>query len=119
MTHTLANGVRICTVEDIPAAAHSFIIDDELFYKLGDMGDRSFMRSLPSGNWTLLGRFEEITEEQWKGIVESIFDRAYKDYAYSGPAGYGYPFTLQTATASARSLIPGNPVVLIEKPAKN
>lgn len=67
---------------------------------------------LPPGNWTLLGRFDEITENVWKGIIPKIPGREklkpYRDYEFNLS-------TCWTATESARSLIEGNPVVLIEK----
>jgi hypothetical protein len=47
------------------------------------------------GSWIKLGRRDEVSEETWKEII-------------------GFT-AFMTATASARSLIAGNPVVLIER----
>lgn len=35
---------------------------------------------LPSGSYTLIGKSNEISEEGWKGIVESIFIEEYVAY---------------------------------------
>lgn len=99
---------------------------------------------LPPGNWELLGRFEDVTEEVWKGIVEphSIYSTRMwnkpedmnnvQEIHHKRPVNgsmttwkrinkttwtdyKNWEVELPAATASARSLIAGNPVVLIEK----
>lgn len=37
---------------------------------------------LPPGSWQILGRPEEITEEQWKGIVDTYPDDGCGGFAY-------------------------------------
>jgi hypothetical protein len=79
------------------------------------------------GQWVKLGRMEEITEEVWKEIMPYDVDvdiesghycdllyRDFNDVQQIIPSSY----TLDTATESARSLITGNPVVLIERKKK-
>lgn len=59
--------------------------------KKGTTWRRSFC-DLPEGPYEILGRPEEITEEQWKGIVERAmpFGRVgrYMDYEYPDSAFY-------------------------------
>lgn len=126
MTHTLANGVRICTVdadERLTNFALSDIYKDGRIWLNGESRNPIMLdfaignKPLPPGNWMLLGRFEEITEDAWSGIVHSDVHYSngtptivYKDYKWPLEVN-----RLLTATASARSLIHGNPVVLIEK----
>lgn len=116
MTHTLANGVRICTVDVMKGIIGSdCTVHNGHLYQAG----WSIRINLPPGNWTLLGRFEEITEETWKGVVEGyVYSgrssyQAYKNYSGKNPESEDD--ILNTATESARSMIAGNPVVLIEK----
>lgn len=119
---------RLLTVE-VPEDAKGLSVWEATMslrrYKKGDLflgyihKMESFNDPLPPGNWELLGRFEEITEETWKGIVEGyVYSgrssyQAYKNYSGKNPESEDD--ILNTATASACSLIPGNPVVLIEK----
>jgi hypothetical protein len=65
------------------------------------------------GQWVKLGRMEEIKEEVWKEIIE-VDGYGYFDYTVDRSIPLPSP-VLSTATASARSLIAGNPVVLIER----
>lgn len=64
---------------------------------------------IPPGNWQLLGKLSEITEEQWKRIVGSVSilkdksDERYMNYRFSDEIAYGDCF--RTATESGLSLI--------------
>lgn len=117
MTHTLANGVRICTVDCPDGATEIRLTEAGLEYRMSS-GHWETDLTIPPGNWMLLGRFDEITEETWKGIVEGyVYSgrssyQAYKNYSGKNPESEDD--ILNTATESARSLIHGNPVVLIE-----
>lgn len=57
------------------------LLGSRLFYK--EPMDRHFEHVvLPSGQWSLLGRPKEITEEQWKGIVDTYPDDGCGGFAY-------------------------------------
>lgn len=123
MTHTLGNGVRICTV-DVPEGAINIgflTVHNMLEWKKKKSKIYWDCKLLPPGNWELLGRRDEVSEETWKGIVEA--EPAFRHKCkpcykhYSIPNGFGFQ-VLNTATASARSLIAGNPVVLIDNSKK-
>lgn len=73
-------------------------------------------RLLPPGNWQPLGFLHEVSEKQWKGIVEEH----YWDWNLGGYLNYENPddrtVLCGTATASGLSLIEAN--VLLENPNK-
>lgn len=121
MIYNLSNGIRICTVDvpDYPAHLYVGNIRPTLMYW---DGKELKEHPLPEGEWKILGRFDEITEEMWKGIMESKrIKKAWDDRLSTIYKNYGAPMFdwhdgyIDTATESARSLIPDNPVVLIEK----
>lgn len=132
MIHNLPT-CRLLTVE-VPEGATGVSVWEATMnlmgYKKGDLflgyvHDReAHNNAIPPGNWELLGRFEDVTEDVWKEImpydvdvdIESghYYDLLYRDFndvQQIIPSSY----TLDTATESARSLIAGNPVVLIER----
>lgn len=58
-------------VVDMPTDAINAIVDEghlSVFHK----SQHIFHHEIPQGNWQLLGKLSEITEEQWKGIVEDV-----------------------------------------------
>lgn len=58
---------------------------------------------LPQGNWQLLGRLPDITENEWKVVVDD-YDNGYFYYPD------GYKDTCDTATESGLSLLQANEV---------
>lgn len=64
-------------------------------------------------NWQLLGRLHEITEEQWKGIVDSL-DSFYREYSSISFDWYDSGDFTETATESGLSLIQSE--VLLKNP---
>lgn len=79
--------------------------------------DSSMQYDLPSGNWQILGRANEITEEQAKEIVKCTGKTIYKDYANSY---MGLSMSVFTALESFQSLLTANNItenqlILIEK----
>lgn len=64
---------------------------------------------LPPGSYSILGRGRDLTEEQWRGLVENLFGKHYKDYTLPDDhKGYGGPFVCHTATASGLSWFKAN-----------
>ncbi len=84
------------TNDDVQKLVFSSEIQDPL--KCG--GD---MIHLPPGQWQILSRASELTEEQWKGIVgwfELAGKVGYRDYSHDDPR---FPFA--NATESGLSLL--------------
>lgn len=75
---------------------------------------------LPTGNWRILGNANELTEEQWKEVVEEIHKGAYVNYDKKTRRwkDYNWDFYTDTATESGASLLKlhklDNPLILIK-----
>jgi len=77
-----------------------------------------FNVKLPTGNWRILGTANELTEEQWKEVVEpserSGMFKSYKEH-FTNP----YFFAYDTANESGASLLKlhklENPLILIKE----
>jgi len=93
---------------EVPEDATNFVIDDELYYqaKFNDYGAVSHMKKLPPGNWQILSKANECSEDQAKGIVEQQRGNGlFKNYSLEGSlAQYGTYF-LNRAIESLTSLI--------------
>lgn len=62
---------------EVPEDAKGFIVthlmgDPDLVYPSA-YGGYTYVTRLPPGNYTLVGRGRELSEEQWKPIVEKIY----------------------------------------------
>lgn len=75
---------------------------------------------LPTGNWRILGNANELTEEQWKEVVEGISTAQldgvfYKNYLTDKEKQY----SLEYATESGASLLKlhklENPLILVKE----
>jgi hypothetical protein len=121
MIHNLPTCRLLCI--DVPEGAERFSFgfeDHQTLYWYPSNAYNSFdsrSKPLPPGNWELLGRRDEIKEDEWSDIVHSDVNYSngtptivFKDYRWPLEVN-----RLLTATESARSLIAGNPVVLIER----
>jgi hypothetical protein len=117
------NGRKIVAVK-VPEDAHSFRIDNSgyllMVVPINDHNLSEFYlddwKPLV-GNWEILGRVNEITEQVWEGVVEKgmPFGRVkrYKDYEFVDSCFY-------TATESALSFCKANSIdlqdlILIDK----
>lgn len=103
MKQVTVNGKEILIVP-VPEDYHSPSVRQDSICPqlqlLGSIGEL-WITDLPSGSWLLLGKGDEITEEQWGKIIES--------YYYSGETRF-HNYTsnkkfLDTATESSLSLI--------------
>lgn len=73
----------VLLVWGLPEDARAFHIEDnKLFYLSDFMGLRDIraFRNLPEGNWQLIGKLSELTEEQAQTIVFRSRTGKYKDY---------------------------------------
>ncbi len=72
---TLPSG-KYLLVDGIPAGKELMLTyvygDPDLLYKDGE-GGVVFVKTLPLAEWQLIGKGGEISEEQWKGIVETEY----------------------------------------------
>lgn len=97
-----------------------YYIPNKTFGEEGNMWSESI--KLPEGNWSILGRPEEMTEEQWKRVV--LYDiNPMQDY-FEGAMDYGLSyenFNLDTCFESGLSLLksknidPSKVIILIKQ----
>lgn len=99
----------------VPDDANSFGIDHtgDIFYEYDVVANENMrtgwigLQSLPPGQWQILGLGHQLTEEQWKGIVERQRGQGlYWHYNIRGSSlGQYGAFLLDTATKSGLSLL--------------
>lgn len=82
--------------------------------------DPDYYEPLPKGNWTIIGKASDLTEEQWGQIVgwfELAGKLGYRDYQ-----SFDLSFPYQTASISGASLLkkhrvnPDTTLILIKQP---
>lgn len=89
------------------------IYDGDLNWQ-SEKGSR--IEEIPNGNWQLLGKLPEITEEQWDEIVEGWntptggddYQETYQNYYIKSDEDYRDNYHFYTATESGLSLIEAN-----------
>lgn len=91
---------------EVPEDAYDFVIDDDLYYKKAGV---PCVKNL-NGQWEIIGKGNEITEEVWRGIVEELhghfleYDRTSEYYTVGLDKIYGKTY-FNTATESGHSWI--------------
>lgn len=96
-------------------------------YIIADKGDSSnpefYMSTepLPPGSWSILGKGNELTEEQWNGIVEQIVVMSgddlidgFKDYC-DPVHGYVSPIPSGLSLLKSKGLNPTTTLILIKQ----
>lgn len=63
---------------------------------------------IPKGEWGIVGRAWELTEEQWKGIVAPLWNGFYNYLLINEPVGNYKRLVKETATESGHSLLNAN-----------
>lgn len=122
----ITTGKATIVVVDMPEGAHKINVvegcygneyKDQIVYNLKEYTENQILDhikqiDLPSSHWKLLGQFSQITEDQWKEIVESDY-RGYKHYwKDNGFVPRGFNHRYKTATESGLSLLRAHGVVL-------
>lgn len=102
-------------VAGLPSDADNFVVLDLWFFGFGDAlnfrlkNDKLRTIQLPTGNWRILGKSNELTEEQWKEVGPTPAIRP----------KYGYLYDHVSATESGASLLKlhklENPLILIKE----
>lgn len=97
-------------VDDLPRDAKDFVIDGELFFKAHFFGLNSISRmvKLPPGQWEIIGKGNEITEEVWAQILvkeDLYWEMSYRRYPEPGQELAFQEHIADTATESGHSLI--------------
>lgn len=114
MKQITING-RVLGIVDVPEDAYGFSLYIDGLYWLVDRGTLwGELHSMTKGNWSILGRLNDITEEQAAGIVER-FHNGYRDYDIPDNR---MAASLLKATESLQSFfqshgIKGNPLILL------
>lgn len=107
------NGYLLCEVPENDEALYYWIgTDKKLYVSYGQIDDSVDDVILPKGNYSIIGLGKDLTEEQWKGIVDFIvesdgaptpyteFYEYYKNYCGNGK--------YIIATESGHSLLKAN-----------
>lgn len=76
--------------------------NNTISYRLPKCGVMHYTH-LPEGNWQLIGKLSELTEEQYEGLVEVDKENWWKDYMEKDPEYY--PFVFVDAEGSFYSAI--------------
>lgn len=107
---------------DVPEGATWFditiaqgVMPPQLQYNFGALRFGREYIELPSGSWQILGRLDEITEEQAKGIVQShtvYGSELYRNYETNGFSVTAIESLHSTLKANQ---IDGNPLLLIDR----
>lgn len=127
MIHTL-------TLKAIAVWVPKGVYKHEIFYKCvvtrDGIGASVYSDNLPPGSWSILGKGNELTEDQCKGIVEEVVDNKfqvkYRDYWQKEPTKYKWEKELKkmgfiNALSSFESLLkskninPDSVIILIKK----
>jgi len=110
MKEIQTNGITILLVEATENQINDILVHSPLIVKdvlrIGMTGIK-----LPSGQYQILGKSTELSEEQMKEICESIFDKYYFDYMNPENNNYAPGFTLETVQESYLSLLEANGIV--------
>lgn len=114
------NCLAVAGLPSDAVAMFTGFIGDELEYIRMDIPLHSIIK-IPEGNWRILGKANELTEEQWKEVVPEIHKGAYVncDKKTRSWKDYNWDFYTDTATESGASLLKfhelENPLILIKE----
>jgi len=115
MKEITTNGIAILLVEvpeDVKAWSLKHHMDGTLrSLRVSDNESNYELCVLPSGQYQILGKSTELSEEQMKEICASIFGKYYFDYMNPENNNYAPGFTLYTVQESYLSMLEANGIL--------
>lgn len=93
----------------VPEGSHGFMFSTEQLWLCAKPKQtwRRFFCELPEGNWKILGLGKDLTEDQWKEVVEQQSGGLgrFKDYELTGSLADHGTYILYSALKSGLSLL--------------